>query len=223
MSVDAHKKARVGPCAHGGRDSQPHGQPARVRPDDCPDKPRGKRCPYGVDDPTPQRGWSRVGIDHATAPCAVASIRRWWGPRGKAASPQAHAVRITADGGGSQASRHRLWQGALQQLADAIAIAISVRHFPPGTRKWQKLEPRMFGHMTEHGRGRPLMRHEVVVNVIGHPTTNTGLTLQAALATNASPTGMQVSREDRKRRHRSPAKFHGKDWHYAIKPRQQRS
>ena len=223
ISVDAKKKARVGPFAHGGRDYQPQGQPERVRTHDFPDKQRGKICPYGVDDPTHNRGWGSVGIDHDTAQCAVASIRRWWWQIGKGAYPQAHAVLITADGGGSNASRNRLWKGERQKLADELGIALYVRHFPPGTRKWNKIEHRMFCHITEHWRGRPLIRHEVVVNVMGHTTTNTGLTIQAEWAKNAYPTGSQVSSEDMKRLNLSPAKFHGKDWNYAIKPRQQRS
>ena len=118
---------------------------------------------------------------------------------GKVAYPQAHAVLITADGGGSNASRNRLWKVELQKLADEIGIALYVRHFPPGTRKWNKIEPRMFCHITENWRGRPLMSHEVVVNLIGHTTTNTGLTIQAELDKNAYPTGMKVSSEDMKR------------------------
>ena len=142
---------------------------------------------------------------------------------GQVASPQAHAVLITAAGGGSNARRNRLWKVELQTLAAEIGIAISVRHFPPGTSKWKKIEHRMFCHMTENWRGRPLISHEVVVNLIGHPTTKTGLTIQAELDKNAYPTGMKVSTEAMKRLNLSPAKFHGKDWNYAIKPRQQRS
>jgi hypothetical protein len=171
-----------------------------------------------VYDPTHHRGWVSVGIDHDTAQCAVASIRRWWGHRGKRAYPQAHALLITADGGGSNASRNRLWKGALQQLADEIGVVIYVRHFPPGTRKWNKIEHRLFCHMTEHWRGRPLISHEVVVNFIGHTTTNTGLTMQAELDKNTYPTGIKVSQEDMKRLNLLPAKFHGKEWNYAIKP-----
>jgi hypothetical protein len=223
MAVDAKKQALVGPFAHGGRDSQPQGQPERVRTPDFPDKPLGKRCPYGVYDPTPNHGWVSVGIDPDTAQCAVASIRRWWWQMGQGAYPQAHAVLITAAGGGSNASRKRLWKVELQQLADEIGIAIYVRHFPPGTSQWHKSEHRMLCHMTEHWRGRPLIRHEVVVNFIGHTTTNPGLPIQAELDKNAYPTGMKVRSEDMKRLHLSPAKFHGKDWNYAIKPRQQRS
>jgi hypothetical protein len=213
----------VGPLAHGGRDSQPHGQPERVRTHDCPDKQLGKMCPYGVDDPTHHRGWVSVGIDHDTAQWAVAALRRWGGHMGKRAYPQAHALLITADGGGSHASRHRLWKVEIQKLADEIGIAIYVRHFPPGTSKWKKIAHRMFGHITANGRGRPVSSHEVVVNGIGHTTTTTGRTIQAEVDKNASPTGSKVSSEDMQRLHLSPAKFHGKDWNYAIKPHQQRS
>ena len=223
ISVDAKKKELVGPFANGGRDYQRQGQPERVRTHDFPDKHLGKICPYGVYDPTHKCGWVSVGIDHDTAQFAVASIRRWWWHMGKVAYPQAHAILITADGGGSNASRNRLWKVELQQLADEIGLALYVRHFPPGTSKWNKIEHRMFCHITENWRGRPLISHAVVVNLIGHTTTNTGLIIQAALDKNAYPTGIKVSREDMKQLHLSPAKFHGKDWNYAIKPRQQRS
>ena len=163
-----------------------------------------------------------MGIDHDTAQCAVESIRRWWDHMGKVAYPQAHALRITADGGGSNARRNRWWKVELPQLADESGVAIYVRHCPPGTRKWHKLEHRMFCHITEHWRGRPLISHEVVVNLIGHTTTNTGLTIQAELDKNTSPTGIKVSQEDMKRLNLLPAKFHGKDWNYAIKPHPQR-
>lgn len=169
-------------------------------------------------DPTQNQGWVSVGIDHDTAPCAVASIRQWWWHMGKGVYPQAQALLITADGGGSNASRNRLWKGELHKLADEIGVTISVRHFPPGTRKWKKIEHRMLCHSTENWRGRPLISHEVVVNFIGHPTTNTGLTMQAALDKHTYPTGMKVSKEEMKRLNLSPAKFHGKDWNYAIKP-----
>ena len=220
ISVDAKKKELVGQFANGGRDYQPTGQPERVQTHDFPDKELGKICPYGVYDPTHNQGWVSVGIDHDTAQFAVESIRRWWWHMGKVAYPQAHAVLITADGGGSNASRNRLWKVELQKLADEIGVAIYVRHFPPGTSKWNKIEHRMFCHITENWRGRPLISHEVVVNLIGHTATNTGLTIQAELDKNPYPTGMKVSHEDMKRLQLSPAKFHGKDWNYAIKPHQ---
>jgi hypothetical protein len=179
ISVDAKKQALVGQGANGGRDYQPQGQPERVQTHDLPDKQLGKLCPYGVYDPTHNCGWVSVGIDHDTAQFAVASIRRWWGHMGKGAYPQAHALLITAAGGGSNASRNRLGKVALHTLADEIGGTISVRHFPPGTSKWTKVEHRMFCHSTENWRGRPVSSHEVVVNLIGHTTTTTGLTIQA--------------------------------------------
>jgi hypothetical protein len=222
ISVDAKKKELVGQFANRGRDYQPKGQPELVQTHDFPDKELGKICPYGVYDPTHNHGWVSVGIDHDTAQFAVESIRRWWWHMGQASSPQAHAVLITADGGGSNASRNRLWKVELQKLADEIGVAIYVRHFPPGTSKWNKIEHRMFCHITENWRGRPLISHEVVVKLIGHTTTDTGLTIQAELDKTPYPTGIKVSNEDMKRLNLYPAKFHGKDWNYAIKPRQQR-
>src|SRR5437762_1791883 len=143
IAVDAKKKERVGPFANGGRDSQPQGQPERVRTHDFPDKQLGKICPYGVYDPTQNCGWVSGGIDHDTAQFAAESIRRWWGQMGTGAYPQAHAVLIAADGGGSNASRNRLWKVELQKLADEIGIALYVRHFPPGTSTWNKIEHQM--------------------------------------------------------------------------------
>jgi hypothetical protein len=221
ISVDAKKKELVGQFANRGRDYQPKGQPEHVHTHDFPDKELGKICPYGVYDPTHNHGWVSVGIDHDTAQFAVASIRRWWWQMGKVAYPHARALLITADGGGSNASRNRLWKVELQKLADEIGVAIYVRHFPPGTSKWNTIEHRMFSHITENWRGRPLISHEVVVNLIGHTTTNTGLTMQAALDKNTYPIGIKVGKEEMKRLNLSPAKFHGKDWNYAIKPRQQ--
>jgi len=221
ISVDAKKKDLVGQFANRGRDYQPKGQPEHVHTHDCPDQELGKICPYGVYDPTHNHGWVSVGIDHDTAQFAVASLRRWWWQMGKVAYPHARALLITADGGGSNASRNRLWKVELQKLADEIGVAIYVRHFPPGTSKWNTIEHRMFSHITENWRGRPLISHEVVVNLIGHTTTNTGLTIQAALDKNTYPVGIKVSKEEMKRLNLSPATFHGKDWNYAIKPRQQ--
>jgi hypothetical protein len=220
ISVDAKKKELVGSFANRGREYQPKGQPERVRTHDFPDPQLGKICPYGVYDPTHNRGWVSVGIDHDTAQFAVESIRRWWEHMGKACYPQAQAVLITADGGGSNASRNRLWKVELQKLADEIGLTIYVRHFPPGTSKWNKIEHRMFCHITENWRGRPLISHEVIVNLIGNTTTDTGLTIQAELDKNTYPTGIKVSNDDLKGINLFPAKFHGKDWNYAIKPRQ---
>ena len=218
ISVDAKKKELVGPYSNGGREYQPKGQPERVNTHDFPDKHLGKICPYGVYDPTHNRGWVSVGVDHDTAQFAVESIRRWWKHMGKKCYPQAKAVLITADGGGSNASRNRLWKVELQQLANEMNLAIYVRHFPPGTSKWNKIEHRMFCQITENWRGRPLTSHEVVVNLIGNTTTDAGLTIQAELDENTYPTGVKVSDKEMKGLNLYPAKFHGKDWNYSIKP-----
>jgi hypothetical protein len=221
ISVDAKKKELVGPFTNRGREYQAKGQPERVRTHDFADKELGKVCPYGVYDLTDHRGWVSVGIDHDTAQFAVESIRRWWRHMGQVCYPHAQAVLITADGGGSNASRNRLWKVELQKLADETGWAIYVRHFPPGTSKWNKIEHRMFCHITENWRGRPLINHEVIVNLIGNTTTATGLTIQAELDKNTYPTGIAVSEQDLRAVNLIPAKFHGKDWNYAIKPQQQ--
>jgi hypothetical protein len=221
ISVDAKKKELVGPFANRGREYQAKGQPEHVRTHDFVDKALGKVCPYGVYDLTDNRGWVSVGIDHDTAQFAVESIRRWWRHMGQECYPHARALLITADGGGSNASRNRLWKVELQKLADETSVAIYVRHFPPGTSKWNKIEHRMFSHITENWRGRPLINHEVIVNLIGNTTTATGLTIQAELDKNTYPTGIAVSDQDLRAINLIPAKFHGTDWNYAIKPQQQ--
>ena len=223
ISVDAKKKELVGNFANAGREYRPQGQPEQVKIHDFADSQLGKVCPYGVYDPTHNQGWVSVGIDHDTAQFAVESIRRWWEHMGKECYSQAHALLITADGGGSNASRNRLWKVELQKFADETGLVIYVRHFPPGTSKWNKIEHRMFCHITENWRGRPLISHEVIVNLIGHTTTDTGLTIQAELDENTYPTGIKVSDEDLKRVNLLPARFHGKDWNYAIKSQQSRN
>jgi hypothetical protein len=222
ISVDAKKKELVGNFANAGREYRPQGKPEQVKIHDFADPQLGKVCPYGVYDPTHNQGWVSVGIDHDTAQFAVESIRRWWEHMGKECYSQAHALLITADGGGSNASRNRLWKVELQKFADETGLVIYVRHFPPGTSKWNKIEHRMFCHITENWRGRPLISHEVIVNLIGHTTTDTGLTIQAELDENTYPTGIKVSDEDLKRVNLLPARFHGKDWNYAIKSQQSR-
>jgi len=219
ISVDAKKKEQVGVFTNKGREYQPKGQPEQVQLHDFPDPQLGKVCPYGVYDPARNQGWVSVGVDHDTAEFAVESIRRWWEHMGKVCYPQAKALLITADGGGSNASRNRLWKIELQKFADETGLAIYVRHFPPGTSKWNRIEHRMFSHITENWRGRPLISREVSVNLIGHTTTDTGLTIQAELDENAYPSGIKVSDEDLWKVNLIPAKFHGKDWNYAIKSR----
>jgi hypothetical protein len=174
IAVDTHKKALVGQCRHGGREWSPQGQPEEVGVHDCPSTTLGKVMPDGVYDEATNPGWVRVGVDHDTAALAVETVRRWWRPMGRQVSPKAKRLLITADGGGAHGSRCRLGKVEWPRLADETGLRLSVCHFPPGTRKWKKIEHRRFCHSTEHGRGRPLVSREVVVNLIGHTTTTTG-------------------------------------------------
>ena len=175
-------------------------------------------APYGVYDPTRNNGWVSVGIDHDTAYFATESVRRWWREMGQPAYPQACELLVTADSGGSNSSRSRLWKVALQQLADDLGLAITVCHFPPGTSKWNKIEHRLFCHITNNWRGRPLVSRGVVVNLIGSTTTKTGLHVEADLDTNSYATGIKVTDEElaqvRIKRHT----FHG-EWNYTISPK----
>lgn len=220
VSVDAKKKELVGDFANKGREYRPKGQPPRVRVYDFVDKDLGKVCPYGVYDMTRNQGWVSVGTDHDTAQFAVESLRRWWYQMGCKVYPQAEKMLITADGGGSNASRNRLWKLELQRLADDTGLMIQVCHFPPGTSKWNKIEHRMFCHITENWRGKPLTDHEVIVNLIGNTTTAAGLTIQAALDQGIYPTGLKVTDQQMQELNLHPADFHGQDWNYSIRPRQ---
>ena len=219
ISVDAKKKELVGPFANKGREYQPKGEPELVRTHDFADKELGKVCPDGIYDVTDNLGRVSVGVDHDTAQFAVESIRRWWNHMGAPCYPHAKALLIAADGGGSNSSRNRLWKVELQKLANKIGLAIYVRHFPPGTSKWNKIEHRMFCHITKNWRGRPLINHEVIVNLIANTTTDAGLKIQAELDENNYPTGISVSDQDLSAVNLIPARFHGADWNYAIKPR----
>lgn len=219
ISVDAKKKELVGAFANGGQEYQPKKRPEKVRTHDFPDPHLGKVCPYGVYDLTHNTGWVNVGINRDTAQFAVESIRRWWTRMGHDCYPQARSLLIMADGGGSNASRNRLWKSELQQLADESGLQIYVRHFPPGTSKWNKIEHRLFCHISENWRGRPLLSHEVIVNLIANTTTAAGLSVHAALDHNIYPTGIHVSDEAMSELNLCRAKFHGADWNYAIKSR----
>ena len=218
ISVDAKKKELVGPFANGGREYHPKKQPVSVRTHDFPDPQLGKVCPYGVYDLTHNSGWVNVGIDHDTAQFAVESIRRWWERMGQQLYPQAQSLLITADSGGSNANRSRLWKRELQRFAQQSGLCIYVRHFPPGTSKWNKIEHRLFCHISENWRGRPLLSHEVIVNLIANTTTNAGLSVQAELDHNRYPKGIKVSDNEMNELNIQPAKFHGHDWNYAICP-----
>ena len=218
ISVDAKKKELVGPFANKGREYRPKQQPEQVRTHDFPDPQLGKVCPYGVYDLTHNSGWVNVGIDHDTAQFAVESIRRWWTSMGQALYGQATCLLITADSGGSNAARSRLWKYQLQQLADELKMAIYVRHFPPGTSKWNKIEHRLFCHISQNWRGRAL-RHEVIVNLIANTTTDKGLSVQAEIDNNRYPKGIKISDRQMKEINLQRAKFHGADWNYSISPR----
>ena len=193
VSVDTKKKELVGDFKNGGQEWQPEGEPEEVRCKDFKDKQLGKVAPYGVYDLTTNEGWVSVGIDHDTAQFATETLRRWWENMGRLVYPNATELLVTADGGGSNGSRTRLWKVSLQRLANEIGVRISVCHFPPGTSKWNKIEHRMFCHITENWRGRPLVSRAVIVNLIGSTKTATGLRIRAELDTNSYETGITDS------------------------------
>ena len=217
ISVDTKKKELVGDFKNGGREWRPQGQPEEVRVYDFVDKKLGKAIPYGVYDVTGNQGWVSVGIDHDTARFAAEAIRRWWRKMGVRRYPTAKELLITADGGGSNGTKCRLWKVALQDLAKHLGFPIQVCHFPPGTSKWNKIEHRMFCHITQNWRGRPLVSHEVIVNLIASTATQQGLAIQAELDTGEYPTGIKVTNEELARVKIKPNQFHG-EWNYAISP-----
>ena len=208
----------IGQFRNGGREWRLQGDPQRVKVHDFVDKELGKAIPYGVYDVTNDSGWVSVGEDHDTAAFAVETLRRWWQRMGSVAYAEAKRLLITADGGGSNSSRSRLWKVELQKFADASGLSISVCHFPPGTSKWNKIEHRMFCHITENWRGRPLVSREAVVNLIGHTTTTGGLMIRSGLDENSYPTAQLVSEEEMEGLHLKRDKFHG-EWNYKLTPR----
>jgi hypothetical protein len=218
ISVDTKKKELVGDFKNGGREWRPHGQPENVRVHDFQDKTLGKAIPYGVYDILNNQGWVNVGIDHDTAQFAVHSIRRWWRQMGDRRFPRATELLITADGGGSNSSRSRLWKLSLQALADDLGLKLFVCHFPPGTSKWNKIEHRMFSFITQNWRGKPLLSHQAIVNLIAGTTTRTGLIVKAALDTNHYDTKIKVSNAELAKVRLTPHEFHG-EWNYTISPR----
>jgi hypothetical protein len=219
ISVDCKKKELIGNFANAGREWQPAGYPEVVRVHDFLDKQLGKAIPYGVYDVAANQGWVTIGIDHETAAFAVASIRHWWEHMGRVMYPSATEVLITADGGGSNGSHTRLWKTELQRLADETGLRIKVCHLPPGTSKWNVIEHRLFCHITQNWRGRPLLSLEVIVNLIGNTTTRTGLKVQAGLDTGTYPIGIKVADAELAAVQLEPASFHG-DWNYIIAPHQ---
>jgi hypothetical protein len=218
VSVDTKKKELVGDFKNGGREWRPQGRPEPVRVHDFVDKTLGKAIPYGVYDLFNNQGWVSVGIDHDTAQFAVNSIRHWWTRMGRRRFPRAGELLITADGGGSNGSRSRLWKVCLQELADELRIPLVVCHFPPGTSKWNKIEHRLFSFITQNWRGRPLISHKTIVSLIAKTTTKAGLTVKAALDTNPYDTAIKVSDAELAQLRLTPHAFHG-DWNYTIAPR----
>ena len=221
ISVDTKKKELVGAFKNGGREWRPTGRPEEVKIYDFLQPELGKVIPYGVYDLTSNQGWVSVGIDHDTARFAVEAIRRWWRKMGSKLHRNARRLLITADGGGSNGSRCRLWKIALQDLAAQLGMAIHVSHFPPGTSKWNKIEHRMFCHITQNWRGQPLISHEVIINLIAHTTTKTGLKIRAALDRGHYPTGVAIAADELAAVNLKRADFHG-DWNYAIYPTRKR-
>jgi len=218
VSVDAKKKENVGDFKNRGREWLPTGKPEEVRVYDFLIKSLGKAALYGVYDLFQNQGWVSVGIDHDTAQFAVNSIRRWWNEMGQERFPRAKELLITADGGGSNSHRTRLWKVSLQDLADELGIRLFVCHFPPGTSKWNKIEHRLFSFITKNWRARPLVSLEVIVNLIANTTTQTGLTVKAALDTNRYPTKIKVTDEQLERLRLKRHTFHG-EWNYTLSPR----
>src|SRR3974390_1833836 len=217
ISVDTKKKELVGDFKNGGRERQPKGQPEQVRVHDFLIKELGRAVPYGGYDLAADTGWVCVGIDHDTAAFAVQTIRRWWQDIGRIRYPEAKRLLITADGGGSNGSRLRLWKRELQHLANEIGIEITVSHFPPGTSKWNKIEHRLFSFITQNWRAKPLTSYRVIVNLISATTTCTGLSVHCELDTNRYPKAIVVTDEEMDAINIKRANFHG-EWNYTIRP-----
>jgi transposase len=222
ISVDTKKKELVGDFKNAGREWRPKRQPRRVKVHDFLLPEKGKAIPYGVYDLTRNEGWVSIGIDHDTATFAVQSIRRWWRTMGRPAYPRARSLLITADSGGSNSSRTRLWKWELQRLADETDLAISVCHFPPGTSKWNKIEHRLFSFISRNWRGRPLESLAVIVSLIGSTRTDTGLQVRCEIDTGEYPQGQTITDEQMATIDLRPDAFHG-DWNYTMRPRKRRA
>ena len=222
ISVDTKKKELVGNYRNGGTDYRPKGDPKRVKVHDFEDKNLGKVAPYGVYDIAANSGWVSVGITHDTAEFAVSAIRTWLEKMGRQRYPKAQELMITADCGGSNGARVRLWKVELQKLADETGLAIKVRHYPPGTSKWNKIEHRMFCHITQNWRSRPLTDRAAVVELIAATTTKTGLKIESALDTRTYAKGIKVSKAEMNRLDIRGDTFHP-EWNYTITPRTSKS
>ena len=213
ISVDTKKKELVGEFANKGREWHPKGAPERVRVHDFPDDAVGKAIPYGIYDLSENTGWVTVGTDHDTPAFAVRSIETWWKRMGRKRYPDAHELLITADAGGSNGHRSRVWKHELQRVSDRHGLTIHVSHFPPGTSKWNKVEHRLFSFITQNWRGRPLTTYETIIELIGATTTHEGLSVKAVLDTRSYPTGISVSDAEMKTWNIARDEFHG-DWNY---------
>lgn len=218
ISVDAKKKELIGNFKNNGQEWAIKGKPTTVNIHDFADKELGKIAPYGVYDLSRNEGWVSVGIDHDTAMFAVESIRRWWTQMGTERYPEARELMITADSGGSNGNRNRLWKMGLQKLANETGLIIHIRHFPPGTSKWNKIEHRMFCFISKNWRGRPLLSRATVVNLIASTTTKTGLTIRAELDESGYETGKKISDKEMWSLNLRQESFHG-EWNYKILPR----
>jgi len=221
ISVDTKKKELVGDFKNGGREWRPKGSPEQVRVHDFIDPELGRAVPYGVYDIADNKGWVSVGIDHDTACFAVNAIRRWWATMGSARYSNPQRLMITADCGGSNGARVRLWKIELQKFVDEIGVPVTVCHLPPGTSKWNKIEHRLFSFITSNWRGEPLRDYETIVNLIARTTTAKGLKVTCRLDRRKYPTGRKVSDEEMKRVNVERNKFHG-DWNYIIRPKAKR-
>ena len=217
ISVDTKKKELVGDFKNGGQEWHPKGRPEEVRVHDFIDKDKGKAIPYGVYDLGANKGWVSVGVDHDTAAFAVNTIRRWWRNMGRRTYPHAESLLITADSGGSNVVRLRLWKWELQKLADDTGLTVHVCHLPPGTSKWNKIEHRMFSFISKNWRGKPLLTHATIVNLISATRTRKGLTVRCVLDRKKYPKKIKVTDEQMQTLRLSRDRFHG-DWNYTIRP-----
>ena len=217
ISVDTKKKERVGTCKNAGREWRPQGDPEEVGVYDFLSKALGRAVPYGIYDIAANAGWVSVGMNHDTAAFAVNAIRRWWQEIGRVRYPEAKCLTITADGGGSNGSRVKLWKRELQTLANELGIKITVHHLPPGTSKWNKIEHRLFSFISMNWRAKPLISYRVIVDLISAAPTDTGLTVRCELDTNLYPKGIVVSDEEMAALNILRAEFHG-EWNYTIRP-----
>ena len=218
VSVDTKSKELVGDFKNKGREWQPKGTPEKTLVHDFPQDASGKAIPYGVYDMARNEAWVNVGRDHDTPAFAVASIRRWWSAMGKSAYPEAKELFITADAGGSNGYRSRAWKHELQKFADETNLRVHVSHFPPGTSKWNKIEHRLFCHITQNWRGKPLRTFETIVDTIGNTRTASGLRVKAQLDKRKYPKGVVTTKDEMKALSLHPQDFHG-EWNYELRPR----